>query len=172
MKFQTLLSLLFVLCSFCLVTSCGGDEDPEPVGCPGVTTLDGGVKINGENRGLTVAQLLVTAGGAVFGDSYLFQIAGISSDCNEISSVSLNLSVDSGTSIDGTREIKTFFDANDGDVTGSFTSQIVEPLSQNLQDLVSGTVTFTSGADNTYTIDLSATTVTGDDIDLEITHTF
>lgn len=170
MKFKSLLNLLFIASVFCLLTSCGGDGETPT--CSNVSTLDGSVKIDGTTHALTIAQLLISAGGATFGDTYTFQIGGVDPDCAEVRAVNINVSVPSGESIDGTRDIKDFFDVADGDVYGTLTKQQLDPLSQSLEDLVSGTVTFTTSADNTYTIDLSATTVSGEDIDLEVTHMF
>ncbi len=172
MKFLTQLSFALILCSFFIMTSCGDGDDKDPVACTGITTLDGTVKINGDTHTLTIAQLLVNAGGAVFGDTYAFQIAGVNSDCTEVLSVFLTFTVPSGATLGGTYDIKDFFSASDDDATGSFITQILDPISQSSEDLTGGDVKVTKGQGNEYTLDMNATTVTGNVIGLEFTHTF
>jgi len=158
-------------CSCFVFTGCGGDEDPEPEPC-GVLTIDGTAKINGANHDLTIAQLNVSEGGAVFGDTYQFIIAGINSACTEQSSIAIQLTIPSGAQLSGPYTITDFFNVADGQAYGSFTIQVVDPVSQMIDEFESGIVRFTPGPGNQYEIDLNALTVGGETIGLEVTHSF
>jgi len=171
MKTLKLFPYLFLFSALLFMSSCG-DEDPVEETCDAVSTIDGSVKINGENHGLTVAQLLVSAGGATFGDTYQFLISAVNGDCTEVRSVNFSLSLDSGTDLNGSYDIKDFFSAGDEDAYGSFSVQILDPISQSAEDLVSGSVSFVKNGNKAYEIDLEATTVTGEDVSLEMNHEF
>ncbi len=169
MKIQTLFSFILIIFSLCLVTSCGGEDEPEP--CQ-IFPLDGEAEINGDPHTLTLAQLVVNAGGAVFGDTYIFQFGGANPSCTEIRSINISVSIPAGSDLNGTHEIKDFFSADDGDAYGSFITQVIDPITQSAEDLISGTVQFTKNGPTDYTIDLSAETVTGQSVDVEMTYDF
>jgi len=172
LNFRTLIPVLILSCfSLLIISACGDDEDPIDEACANITTLDGEVDLDGSTLKLTVAQLLIS-GGAGFGDNYLFQITGISDNCSETKSVSFTVTVPSGASIEGSYNITDFFSAGDGDVYGSYTSQILDPISQTLVDLESGSMTIQESGTKLFTIDLSATLVGGGDVEMNITHQF
>lgn len=160
----------FIVILSMLLISCGGDD--EPTTCDSFPTLSGEINIDGEKLGLSVAQRLVQSAGGSFGDQYVFQLAGVSSDCNTQKSISLNMSVPTGESVGGTYAIKSFFDAGDNDATGSFTTQSLNPISQSLLDLTGGSVTIVDNGGNSYEIDLDATVAGGGNVTMSLEHTF
>lgn len=139
-------------------TGCGDDE---PESCTNFPTLSGTMEINGDEVQVSVFQSIASAGGATFGDSYLFQVAGVSDDCNTLTSFNVNFSVPSGTSASGTYDIKEFFDADDDDATGSFITQTIDPITQSAVDMISGTLIVNDKGDNQYDLDVSATLLGG-----------
>ena len=153
-----------------IATGCGKDD--ENTNCTNFPTVSGTVSIDGESLQLSVAQLLVQAGGSSFDDSYLFQIAGVSSDCNSLKSVNFTVTIPSGESAGGTYSIKDFFDAGDDDATGSFVSQTFDPVGQSIRDLVSGTLIIIDEGNSKFDIELDAEIVGGGSISLVFNHQF
>ena len=165
-------SMMLFLGASLIFVSCGSDDEASSADCTIFVTLDGDVEINGDELQLSIAQSIVSAGGGGFGDMYLFQIGGVSNDCNELLSVNFTLMVPTGMSPTGTYDIRSFFDADDDDATGSFGRQSLDPVSQSSVDMNSGSVSITENGANNFTIDLNAGTATGEDVSLNITHQF
>ena len=158
--------LLFCLSLNLLISSgCGKDEEEN---CSNFPLLTGTMEINGDDVRVSAFQSITSAGGANFGDSYSFQIAGISDDCNTLTSFILNFSRPSGTSASGTYDIKEFFDAGDDDAVGSLLMQTVDPITQSSVDMSSGTLTVNDKGDNQFDLDLSATLIGGSMITMSI----
>lgn len=166
MKHSIKFFLLFGLTLNLLITTgCGKDDEPT---CTNFPTLGGTMEINGDNVQVSAFQSISSAGGATFGDSYSFQVAGVSDDCNTLTSFIFSYSVPSGTSPGGTFQIKEFFDAGDNDATGSVLTQTVDPIVQSSVDMISGTLTVNDKGDNTFDLDISATLLGGDSITMSI----
>lgn len=152
------LMLLFLSLNILIISGCGKDEEPS---CTNFPLLSGSMDINGENVSVSAFQVISSAGGTGFGDSYSFQVAGISNDCNTQTSFNLNYVVPSGSSASGTFEIKEFFNADDDDASGVVITQTVDPITQSSMDMVAGTLTVNDKGDNQYDLDVTATLVGG-----------
>ena len=164
--------ILFLLLGLSVISGCKKDDDKETTTeCDSFTTIDGKVTVNGVENQLSIAQLLVNAD-EDFGDTYTFQIAGISSDCNELSSVFLNVTIASGNKLNGTYPIRDFFSADTGEAYGDYTKQKISPLSQSAENLVSGTFKVTQNGTKDYTLVIDAKTATGENIKMNLSHKF
>lgn len=164
-------SLLFVLLFGLLAistTGCGGDDDDD-AGCEAFPSLGGEITVDGESLDLTVAQRLVTN---AFDDTYLFQLTGVSDDCNSTKSVNFTIMVATGASLTGTYDITDFFNAGTGSAYGSFSETTVTPLSQSLTDFSSGTLSVTDNGDRSYDFDLQADLVGGGSVSMSLSHQF
>jgi hypothetical protein len=144
-------------------TSCK-KEDETPDGCAGFTSL-GTATVNGSDENLVVAQFLASGG------MYTFQLASISSDCSAQKSINVTIDKPTGT-IAGTYPISEFFDADQNEAYGSFITQKFNPISQTLEDLVSGTVVITEHATKEYTIDITAKTSVTPSVKFKARHKF
>lgn len=77
--------------------------------------------VDGETINLSVAQLLISSG--LQGDNYLFQVGGLTSDCNELKTLSFNTEITTNSAFEGTYDTIDFFGAGLNDVSGvSFTN--------------------------------------------------
>ena len=155
-----------------ITTGCGSDDEEETTNCTNFPTTNGTVDIDGESLWLFVAQLSIQAGGSTFGDSYFFQIAGVSSDCNSSKTVNFTLTRPSGESASGTYTIKDFFDAGEDDAYGSFISQTFDSSGQSLKDLISGTVVIVDEGNSKFDISLNAQIAGGGSVNLDFNHQF
>ncbi len=159
--------LLLVSITF---TSCGDDEETN-VECNSFPSLGGSINLNGESLPLTVAQRLVSTG-TVSRDSYTFQIGGVSADCNSQQSVNLALEVPAESSLTGTYNIRSFLEAGPDEVTGSFLTQSINPISQSLVDFDSGRLVIVDNGDASYEIEVEGSLVGGGDVTLSVEHQF
>jgi len=154
-NFFSLLLLCALISSF---TSCGG-EDPE-TGCADALNNGGTLEIDGETLSLSVAQLLITSG--FDGDNYLFQVGGLSSECNELKTLSFSAEITTNSDFDGSYEIVDFFDAGLNDVTSvNTTVSNVTSGQQSLTQINSGTMTVKKLADKEYEVDMTGNKVGG-----------
>ena len=160
------LAIVLLISSSIMLFGCGDDE--KDTSCANFPTLNGEVEINGEVLQLSAFQSLSSAGGSNFGDSYSFQVGGITSDCNTLKTFSVNVIVPSGTSVTGSYDIKTFFEADEGDASGSFTSQTLDPIIQSAVDMNSGTLTVNDKGDSQFDLDITATLLDGSMVSLSI----
>ena len=166
MKYSMKILLLFCLSLNLLMTSgCGKDEEEN---CSNFPLLSGTMEINGDEVRVSAFQSITSAGGVDFGDSYSFQVAGVSDDCNTLTTFSVNFIRPSGISASGTYDIKEFIDAGDDDASGSVLVQTVDPISQSFADMISGTLTVSDKGDNQFDLDLSATLIGGSMITMSI----
>jgi len=156
------LFLIFGLMAICI--GCGGDEDePDPSGCAGVLNNGGELVIDGETLNLSVAQLIISSG--LEGDSYLFQVGGLSNDCNELRSLNFNVEIPTNSDFDGTYAIVDFFGADLNDVTGvSIINLNVANQQQSIIEVNSGTMTVSKLADREYEVNMTGTLVGGGSI--------
>lgn len=163
--------VLFMLLGLSVISGCKKDDDKVTNECDSFTTIDGKITVNGVENQLSIAQLLVSAD-EDFGDTYSFQIAGVSSDCNELTSVFITATVASGSKLNGTYPIREFFSADQGEAYGSYTKQKISPLSQSAEDLVSGTFKVTENGTKDYTLVIDVKSVTGESIKMNLSHKF
>ena len=145
-------------------SSCSKDEENKA--CANFPVLGGEITVNGSVQKLSIAQFGAT------GDTYIFQLASVSSDCNKQNIVSLLINVVPGSKLGGTYQIKSSLGTNVNIATGSFTTQQVSPISQSSFELVSGTVKITELGVKKYTIDVNATDSVGGKVTLLLTHQF
>lgn len=163
--------IFFLLLGLSVLSGCKKDDDKENTECDSFASIDGKVTVNGVENQLSIAQLLVSAD-EDFGDSYSFQIAGFSNDCNELTSVYLNVLIASGSKLNGTYPIRDFFSADKGEAYGSYTKQKISPLSQSSEDLVSGTFKVTENGTKDYTLVIDVKSATGENIKMNLSHKF
>jgi len=151
-------------------TSCGDDEEEMPDGCANVSTLDGTAEVDGSTFTLTIAQLLVS--NFVDEDSYNFQLAAIANNCNELRTINFIIDIPEGTQLGGTYPFVDFFDSTINDATGSYISQILDPISQTLFDINGGMVTVVNNGGNNFDLDIDATLVGGEQVTFVLSHQF
>ena len=97
-----------------MVSSCSKDEEKDS--CTNFTTSDKELTVNGKTELLSVAQQLVSSG--FEGNIYQMQIATVSSDCNELHTIELNIEIPTTSKLNGTYKIVDFFDSGLGDAYG------------------------------------------------------
>ena len=167
---KKLLSLLLLASTLCFMASCGDDEE-ESSDCAGLLSTGGTIDIDGETLNLNLAQLLISSG--FDGDIYSFQIGGLSSDCNNIKSLSFSIEITTDSDLNGSYTIKDFFDAGLNDAYGvTIADQTVTPLSQSLTEIKSGTLEITKHAARDYTIDMSGSLVGGGTVEVSFRNKF
>ena len=152
-------SLPFVLVFFlpvAIVISCKKNDETDP--CADFEKLGTKILVDGISQELSIAQLVISS---AFGTTYSMQIAAITSDCNEYFVLSISVEEGDNQKLNGTYQIKDFFDAGENDAYGSFTKQKVSPTSQSTTDLNSGTLKVIDLTNKKYNIDLSAKLVGG-----------
>ena len=147
--------MLFGLAIF--ISSCSKDEEKDS--CTNFTTSDKELTVNGNTELISVAQQLISAG--FEGNIYQMQIATVSSDCNELHTINLNIEIPTASKLNGTYKIVDFFDAGLGDAFGAYAIQKISPVSQSLEELSSGTVKITDKGSKLYTFDINAKTIGG-----------
>jgi len=153
-------------------SSCGNDDDAAPEGCPGVGVgIEGSIEINGDNLSLAIAQLLISGGGGSE-DVYIFQIGGVSTDCSELKSINLTVSVPSGEPLNGDYNLTDFFDASVNEGYGSSITQNLTASTQSSVDIESGTANIVRNGDNNYSLDISAMLIGGSSVDVKVSHQF
>lgn len=169
---KNLLNLFLLLGLISLCVSCGDDEEEEQMSdCAGVLNNGGELEIDGEDFNLTVAQLLITEG--FEGDNYLFQIAGLSDDCSELTSLSFSAEITTNSDFDGTYDIVGFFDAGLNDVTTvNVTNTNVTSQQQSLIEVTSGTMTVSKLADREYEVEMTGTLAGGGSVDVSFESEF
>ena len=168
---KNLLNLLILSMTLICFTSCGDDEDEGSSDCAGLLESGGDMNIDGETLNLSIAQLLITSG--LDGDIYLFQVGGISSDCNNVKTLSFSIEIPTDTELGGTYEIKDFFDAGLNDASGvNFIDQTISPLSQSLVEVKTGTIEITKHADREFSIDMAGDFVGGGSVSIDFRRAF
>ncbi|MBK8885277.1 MAG: hypothetical protein IPN46_01525 [Saprospiraceae bacterium] len=85
-------------------SSCSKDEENKA--CANFPVLGGEITVNGSVQKLSIAQFGAT------GDTYIFQLASVSSDCNKQNIVSLLINVVPGSKLGGTYQIKSSLGTN------------------------------------------------------------
>jgi hypothetical protein len=91
---KNLLNLLLLSMTLICFASCG-DDDESSSDCTGILESGGEMKIDGGTFNLSIAQLLISSG--FDGDIYLFQVGGISSDCNNVKTLSFSIEIPKDT---------------------------------------------------------------------------
>ncbi len=162
--------LAFSLLLACM-SSCGEDDESSSSGCEGVLESGATMELNGDVFNLSVAQLLLSEG--FDGDVYQFQIAGISSDCNEVRTVSFAAEITTDSDFDGTYNIVDFFDAGLNDVFQvNVVNSTLQPAAQSSVAVNSGTLEVTKNASRNYTVSINGTQVGGDAISVDFRSEF
>ncbi|MBK7010664.1 MAG: hypothetical protein IPH36_19560 [Saprospiraceae bacterium] len=87
-----------------MVSSCSKDEEKDS--CTNFTTSDKELTVNGNSELISVAQQLISAG--FDGNIYQMQIATVSSDCNELHTINLNIEIPAASKLNGTYKIVDF----------------------------------------------------------------
>ncbi|MBP6398221.1 MAG: hypothetical protein KBF35_09650 [Saprospiraceae bacterium] len=146
-----------------MVSSCSKDEEKDS--CTNFTTSDKELTVNGKTELLSVAQQLVSSG--FEGNIYQMQIATVSSDCNELHTIELNIEIPTTSKLNGTYKIVDFFDSGLGDAYGAYANQKISPVSQTLEELSSGTLKVTDKGSKLYTFDINAKTISGSTVTLK-----
>ena len=83
-------------------------------------------------------------------------ISTVSSDCNKQTTFSLNISIPSGTKLNGTYPITDVSSADFQEFSGNYLTQVISPTSQNIVELDSGTIKVVDKGSKLYNFDLSA----------------
>ncbi|MBC7884073.1 MAG: hypothetical protein H7X99_01260 [Saprospiraceae bacterium] len=161
---------LFAITSFTTI-SCSKDDDKVDE-CTNFPALDGTITVNSSVQKLSVAQYIASSSGGGFDDTYSFQLAGVSNDCLEQTSVIMFINVTAGAKLGGTYPIKSFFNAEVNDASATLIKQKISPVSQSSQDIESGTIKITNHGTNDFTIDMTGKTITGENIAFLIRHKF
>ena len=145
-------------------SSCSKDEENKA--CANFPVLGGEITVNGSVQKLSIAQFGAT------GDTYIFQLASVSSDCNKQNILSFNIDLPTGAKLGGTYQIKDDFNAGENIATGTFSTQQLSPVTQSFFVFESGTVKITELGVKKYTIDVNATDSVGGKVTLLLTHQF
>jgi len=74
--------------------------------------------------------------------------------------------------IGGTYPFVDFFDSNVNDASGSYITQMLDPISQTLFDINGGMVTVVNNGDNNFDLDIDATLVGGEQVTFVLSHQF
>jgi hypothetical protein len=168
---KNLFSLLLLSMTLICFSSCKDDEDDKSSDCSGLLESGGDMEIDGETLNLSIAQLLITSG--LDGDIYLFQVGGISSDCNNVKTISFSIEIPTDTDLEGTYEIKDFFDAELNDATAvNFIDQTISPINQSLVEVKSGTIEITKHADREFSVNLDGDFVGGGSVSINFRRAF
>lgn len=154
---------MFSFVSFSMI-SCGKDDNKKE-SCTAFPSLGGTISINGADQDLSIAQYLAAS------NSYGFQLAGVSPDCLGQTIVSLNTFLSPGATLGGTYAIKPDF-PDDNEFSATITKQRISPVSQSLEELVSGSVTIVNNGANDFNINLTGKTVGGEDVKVSVRHKF
>lgn len=168
-SFQLLSVLFFLFFTATVFTGCNKDDSESEL-CKDIPSLDGEVTFNGKKEKLSVAQLIRSSLGSE--ETYFFQIASIASDCNELHSITFTIEVPENSSLNGTYQFKDFFDADENDAFGAFTTQQLNPISSKLVDIESGTLKATDMGGDNYTLDIDATLSNDEKVEMVLTHDF
>ena len=159
--------LLFIIFSFSmaisLLSGCKKDESPDD--CENFVSLGGEVTINGAKNSLAAAQLIINS--SFDGSIYGLQVGGFTSDCNVLQTFSLFVPVAEGSKLNGTYTIAGFANAEETDAFGSYSEQKISPTSQFLEDIDSGSLKVTDKGSKLYSIDLTAKTISGENVSLK-----
>ncbi len=147
-------------------SSCSKDDEDTSKACTNFPVLSGEMTVNGAKQRLSIAQFIVTS------NTYLFQLASVSDDCNEQKIISFTVSLEDGGKLGGTYPIKDFFSLDENIAYGDIITQKLSPVSQSSVELASGSVKITEVGTKKYTIDVDATDVLGGKTTLNITHQF
>ena len=154
-----LTSLLFTI-SFSFI-QCSKDEEK----CTNFSSNGQTLTANGTSQPVSVCQLTISD--FLDLDNYSMNISYISESCNKMSTLNLTILLPKGQKLDGTFQIKSFFDSDTGDGFGSLTEQVISPLSQNSVDLASGTAKFIDKGGKKYNVDIVANTIAGASISIK-----
>ncbi|MBK8442238.1 MAG: hypothetical protein IPL35_01985 [Sphingobacteriales bacterium] len=159
--------LAFVL--FSVMTGCGKDD--EKSGCSGVLNNGGTLEIDGEKLNLSAAQLLISGG--FEGDIYLFQVGGLTDNCETLKVLSFTVEIPTNSNFDGNYTIQGFFGANLNDVTSvNITTSNVTSGQQSLIEVSSGSMTVNKLATREYEVDMSGTLTGGGSVDVSFKSKF
>ncbi len=158
-----------ILLSSIMVIGCKKEE--EEVSNCSFTSLGSQMTLNGTSSNLSIAQYLANSG---FDNDIMhtFQLGLIDNNCSGLTSVSFTIDVAETKPLGGTYPIKDFSAANLGDATGNYSKSILNPVSQTLEELKSGTIKITKNGTNNFTFDINATTITGVAVKLTGTRQF
>ena len=161
--YSILLSVTLVLG---FAQSCSKDGDKTDNDCTNFSVLDGEITINGTKQKLSVAQFIGSS------NIYSFQLASVSTDCNEQKFISITIETVAGAKLGGTYQIKDFFEAGTNEAFGDIVTQKITPVSQSSVELESGSVKITDLGTKKYTIDVNANDILGGKTTLLLTHQF
>ena len=135
-------------------------------GCPGFSTLSGSAEVNGSELTLVVAQSIINSIGG--SDNYLIQLTAIEDDCNTTHTVSLNIQIPTGTSLNGVYQFKDFFNAGPGDAVGDYVKQVLDPVSQSSKSITSGSMAINNKGNDNYDFDINGSLVGGGTIQMKV----
>jgi hypothetical protein len=158
------MTLLLVVGATTFSTGCKKKDDKKS--CPGFSTLSGSAEVNGEDALLVIAQSLINSSGSF--DTYLVQLMAIEDDCNTTHTISFNIDIPVGTSLDGVYEFKSFFTANTGDAVGDYTVQILDPISQSAKGINSGSLTVDNKGGGNYDFDINGNLAGGGTVQMKV----
>lgn len=97
------------------------------------------MSFNGQALQTSIAQLIISSNSGV--DSYFANITGFSDDCNMTTTISFNVDIPANSDLNGTYEVKDFFNAGINDVTGMVIAESdLNSTSQSLIEVKSGTI--------------------------------
>lgn len=158
------MAMLLLVASTTVSTGCKKKNDSK--GCEGFTAVSGSVEVNGEEMLLVVAQSIINAFGGE--DTYLMQFMAIQDDCNTTHSVSYNISIPSGSSLNGVYPFKDFFNAGSGDAVGDYVLQVLEPTSQSSKSIIGGSLTVNNKGGGNYEFEINGNLVGGGTIHMKV----
>ena len=117
------------------------------------------VTVNGSSLSTSICQLIISNAGDE--DSYYMAISYISDDCNKMTTMSLSFDLPAGQKLNGTYPLKDFFNSNLGEGYGSVTEQVINPVSQNIVDIASGSAKIIDKGSKKYNVDITANLIGG-----------
>lgn len=177
-KFVTIAFLLATLFS-CSTESEEPFNEPDPVNepvvntdCPEILSSEQTMDINGEKHNFSIAQLVKSEG--LFGDHYLFRVSGIPSDCNIIKTISFTSEIPVGSELNGTYDIGSiFFPLAINEVQNvTLKTVTVNPITQTLTEVISGTIELTKHDTRDYTVVVNGKLADGSSLDVEFRKAF
>ncbi|MBP6185029.1 MAG: hypothetical protein KA479_08795 [Saprospiraceae bacterium] len=159
-------SFMMVILLGATLLSTGCKKKDSDKGCSGFPTVSGDVQVNGEDQILIAAQSIINAFGGQ--DNYLIQLTAIEDDCNTTHTISFNIDIPTGSTLNGVYPFKDFFDADSGEASGDYTVQVLEPLSQSAKSITSGSLSVENKGGGNYVFDMNANLAGGGNVKMKV----
>ncbi|MBK8736797.1 MAG: hypothetical protein IPL98_13200 [Saprospiraceae bacterium] len=145
------------------------NDTNETKDCDNFGPTTGSATINGATHNLTISQYLLTEDFGVY--THLFQLAGVSPDCNELKTIAFTLQ-NSSSSPAGTYPIKSFFGSTNNSAYGDYIIQKISPVSQTAIDMESGELIIKVVGTKKFEINLNSVLTDQSNVSAKATHQF